>query len=142
MFRLQPSNATISTKDEMDFDKKRIVEVNADIRNASDFNVDISVRGFSSGIDFRRIQFGFLGGSRTFIKPRSFAIMCVTDRNRGMRKKRTFEFGKRRDGDFLVRFERHRVGGTILLPSHTFDFTDVHINITYVQLTMTVSCLR
>lgn len=134
----QNSSGSISANHDMDFDKERIVEANASIRNASNFNVDMKILGFSSGVNLD--GFGFLHRYRTPFKPRSFAVICGVVPNRRMQKQRTLEFGKRINGDFLVRFERNQVmtkGSKF--PTHTFDFFDGGINITYVKLTIDVS---
>lgn len=125
----------------MDFDKELVVEANADIRNASKFNVSILIFGVRSGVNFE--SFAFLHRNRKFINPRSFAIMCRALPNRPKQKKRTLEFGERIDGDFLVRFERHQVmAKSSQFPTHTFDFFDGNINVTYVKLTIDVSCMH
>lgn len=125
-------------------EKECIVEANADITNASQFNVNIEVVGFSLGIDFNR--FRFMQRGRPYIKPRSLAIMCGAVPNRRMQKQRTLEFGERNEGDFLARFERRDITTRFSsaqdqsqFPSHTIDFFDGAININYVKLTISVS---
>lgn len=136
---MQSSEGSITANSDMDFNTERIVEANADIQNASNFAVGIKLTGFSSGVDLNSLR--FLHSSRDFFKPRSFGIMCGAVPNRRTQQKQTIEFGKRIDGDFLVRFERHRVmSKASAFPSHTFDFFDGTININYAKLTIDVSC--
>lgn len=121
----------------MNFDNDRIVEANADIRNATDFNVGIKIFGFK-GID--RDFFDGYPGETKLIKMRSFAMICGTFSIPREQVKRTLEYGNRTNGDFLVRFERHKaMNKTTQFPSHTFKFFDPYININYVKLTIDVS---
>lgn len=117
--------------------KKHSVEAVADIRNATNFDVSLEASGVKLGLDLGRL--GFLTGP--VLKSRSFAIMCEADDSDRQRKKyRALNYGKRIDGDFLVRFERHQVmrSGS-QFPSHTFDFFDGGVDITYVELKIDVS---
>lgn len=123
----------------MGFNKERVVEANARIRNASNFAINIKVFGFSSGVSVH--SFRFLQLPRSISTPRSFALMCSAVPNRRWQKRRTLEYGKRVYNDFLIRFERHQaLTRTSKFPSHTFHFFDGDININYVKLTIDVSC--
>lgn len=122
----------------MDFKTERIIEAIAYIRNAYNFSVGIKIKGFH-GLDLSHIHLTALLDLK-FIKPRSFAIMCGAVPNRRRQKYRTIEYGKRVDGDFLVRFERHHVSSKASqFPSHAFNFFDGAININYVKLKIDVS---
>lgn len=135
---VQPSSGSITANSGMDFNEERVVEANADIQNATNFTVGIKLFGFSSGINLNSLRFL---RPRGFIKPRTFAIMCGVIPNRRRQQKRSLEFGKRTDGDFLIRFERHEaMTEASAFPSYTFDFFDGGININYVKLTIDVSC--
>lgn len=114
------------------------VEAHANIPNASNFTVAIKIDGFAltSNLDL-----SFLNEGRTPVKPRSFAILCDAAPNRQQQKSRIYEFGKRSENDFLVRFERRQskpIADRAHLPSHTFNFYDEDVNINYVALKVNV----
>lgn len=136
---LQKSTGRISTSHfyDMNIENDRIVEANADIRNATDFNVDIKIFGFK-GID--REIFGGYRGETKLIQMRSFAIICEAFSTLREQDKRTLEYGNRTDADFLVRFERYKaINRATQFPSHTFNFFNPYVNINYVKLTIDVS---
>lgn len=136
---MQASSGSVTANDDMGFNKERVVEANARIRNASKFAVNIKVFGFSSGVSVH--SFRFLQLPRSISTPRSFALLCSAVPNRRWQKRRTLEYGERVDNDFLIRFERHQaLAQTSKFPSHTFHFFDGDININYVKLTIDVSC--
>lgn len=118
------------------------VEANVDIRDASKFDAKVEVRGVKRDVDLNRLGFLLGQGHRWALKPRSFAIMCeAVVRKRHRKQYRTLEYGKRIDGDFLIRFERHQVKPTgARFASHIFYFYDADVNITNVKLRIDVSC--
>lgn len=119
-----------------DYDDNRVFEAVADIRNASKFEVDVKMKGIRTVVD----RMGYL---LTDITPRSFAIMCEAGLNeRRMQRQRILEYGRRIDGDFLIRFERHQVKRReSRFPLHKFEFYDADVDITYVKLAIDVSCV-
>lgn len=113
----------------------QIIEATAILQNASNFNVSMKISGPSN--DESAYSYGFLHRHRN---KRSFAILCSTSMNR---RERVFVFGERIHGqDSLLRFERQRVvakSKEVHFPTHTFDFSDEDIDITYVKLVTDVS---
>lgn len=139
----QASSAHATANQETNVFKESIVVANADIWNASNFRVSLKIWVTSIGIDFNAYM--RLLGRKKFMKPRSYAIMCGDrSKNRRKQEKQTRKFGKRLDGDFLIRFERHESNSTDAskFPTYTFDFSDQAININYVELTIDVSCIH
>lgn len=127
----------------MDVAKQCIAEASIDIRNASQFNVNIKVVGFRVGINVDA-SYGY--GYMQKIQPRSFAILCGTIPRQRKQKYRTIEFGERVDGDLLVRLEKREISARFTLaqsqpkfPSHVFELRDEAINISYVKWAIFVS---
>lgn len=123
-----------------------IAEASIDIRNASQFNVNIKVVGFRVGINLDA-SYGY--GYMQQIKPRSLAILCGATTRQRKQKYRMIEFGERVDGDLLVRLEKREISARFTMaqnqpkfPSHVFDFHDEAINISCVKWAIFVSNVR
>lgn len=117
----------------MDFENDRVIESNANIQNASKFNVSIHISGIAPN---ERIETYALLLDE-LVKPRSIAILCAAPVTSSRRRSnyRALELGKRIDGDFLVRFERHQFQGK---HSYTLRFFDETVIINYVKLKIKV----
>lgn len=127
----------------MNRDEQCIAEASIDIRNASQFNVNIKVIGFRVGINLDGV---YGHGYMRKIKPRSFAVLCGAIPRQRRQKYCTIEFGERADGDLLLRREKREISAKFTLaedqpkfPSHVFDFRDETINISYVKWVIFVS---
>lgn len=119
-----------------DSNKKRIVDSTVDIWNATNFSANVSLYGFS-GVN--KNQLGLFSNRRVFL-PRTYGLLCAHNTLHKKKEQRIIEFGSRQIDDFLVRFMRETVSNENQnFPSHTFDFTDEHININYVKLMLNVS---
>lgn len=139
---MQKSSGWISAKHfyDSDTEEDRIIEANADIESASDFNVGIEILGVLGFHIHPYLESRF---SKRIIK-RSFGILCGTSGR--TQSERTIEYGKRMNGDFLVQSERYKVEHNFSadrnqsrFPSQWFDFSDGAININYASLTIDVS---
>lgn len=105
------------------------------IWSGTKFNVDVTLYSVYSN-EFSGIN---LSAFNTF-QQRSYAVICTHNLLHRKQSHRIIEYGKRQSHDFLIHFMKtiakaeHRT-----FPSHTFDFTDPEVNISYVKLMIDVS---
>lgn len=73
-------------------------------------------------------------------QPRSSALICTRNAARPKTWYRQFKFGKRKDGDRLLHFERETIAPMdVRLPRHSIEYSDPNVNLTSVLIRIDVS---
>lgn len=114
--------------------------LNANIRipNAKNFSVEMAMNGVMGA--------GYISGLTHFLpkikifRPRSSALICTENNERIGKPYRQLEFGKRHEGDFILRIQQENViSQNEQLPRYVIDFENAETVLTLVIIRLNVS---
>lgn len=114
----------------------RYAWANIHIPSTESFTVDVEMRGY---MGMSRTGFGRWLNTKEF-RPRHSSALYVCATEQPKTQYRRFEFGKRRDGDGLLHFEKELISPTDnRRPRHTIQYSNPNVTLTSVSIGVNVS---